>query len=86
MCPQFAACLTCPGLVIPVDAEHLARILQARCQLESARARIDPHRWQLLYAASHRVLTEDILPDFPIDLRPAAERLMLSLPLLPDLE
>jgi integrase len=86
LCPRFGGCLTCPGLVIPIDAEHLARILQAKCKLESARERIHPDRWQLLYAPSHRILTEDILPDFPADLHAAAERIILALPSLPDLE
>ncbi len=86
LCPRFGGCLTCPGLVIPIDAEHLARILQAKRKLESARERIDPDRWQLLYAPSHRILTEDILPDFPVDLHAAAANIMPTLPLLPDLE
>jgi len=86
LCSRFGACLTCPGLVIPIDAEHLARVLQAKRKLEGAREQIDPHRWQLLYAPSHRILTEDILPDFPAELHAAAERIMPSLPSLPDLE
>lgn len=86
LCPSFGACLTCPGLVIPVDAEHLARVLQAKRKLESARDRIDPARWKLLYAASYRVLTEDILPDFPAALHADAVRVIPSLPPLPDLE
>lgn len=86
LCPRFGGCLTCPGLVIPIDAEHLARILQAKFKLESARERIDPDRWQLLYAPSHRILIEDILPDFPADLHAAAKRIMPTLPSLPDLE
>jgi integrase len=47
LCPRFGGCLACPGLVIPIDTEHLARILQAKCKLESARERLDPDRWQL---------------------------------------
>jgi integrase len=86
LCPRFGGCLTCPGLVIPIDPDHLARILQAKCKLESARERIHPDRWQLLYAPSHRILTEDILPDFPADLHAAAERIIPALPSLPDLE
>jgi integrase len=86
LCPRFGACLTCPGLVIPIDVEHLARVLQAKRKLEWARDRIDPNRWQLLYAPSHRILTEDILPDFPADLHAAAERMVPALPSLPDLE
>ena len=80
------ACLTCPGLVIPINVEHRARVLQAKRKLEWARDRIDPNRWQLLYAPSHRILTEDILPDFPADLHAAAERMVPALPSLPDLE
>jgi hypothetical protein len=86
LCPRFGGCLTCPGLVIPIDAEHLARILQAKLKLESARERIDPDRWQLLYAPSHRILTEDILPDFTADLHAEAEIIIPMLPSLPDLE
>jgi integrase len=86
LCPRFGGCLTCPGLVIPIDDDHLARILQAKRKLESARERIDPDRWQLLYAPSHRILTEDILPDFPADMHIAAERIIPTLPSLPDLE
>jgi integrase len=86
LCPRFGACLACPGLVIPIDAEHLARVLQAKCKLENARDRIDLNRWQLLYAPSHRILTEDILPDFPAELHAAAERIILTLPSLPDIE
>jgi hypothetical protein len=86
LCPRFGACLACPGLVIPIDAEHLARVLQAKRKLECARDRIDPHRWKLLYAPSHRILTDDILPDFPAELHAAAERMMPTLPSLPDLE
>jgi integrase len=86
LCPRFGVCLTCPGLVIPIDAEHLARVLQAKRKLECARDRIDPHRWRLLYAPSHRILTDDILPDFPAELHTAAARMMPALPSLPDLE
>jgi hypothetical protein len=86
LCPRFAGCLRCPGLVIPIDAGHLARILQARTTLENARTRLDPRRWDLLYAPSHRVLTEDILPDFPAALYPEAETLIATLPHLPALE
>jgi integrase len=86
LCPHFGACLTCPGLVIPIDATHLARVLQAKHKLELARDRIDPHRWQLLYAPSYRILAEDILPDFPPELHAAAERIVPMLPPLPDPE
>lgn len=86
LCPAFGGCLACPGLVIPIDAEHLARVLQAKRHLERARDRIDPRRWQLLYAPSYRILAEDVLPDFPAGLHAAAERRIAALPPLPDLE
>lgn len=86
LCPSFGSCLTCPGLVIPVDAQHLARVLQAKHKLEAARNRIDPVRWKKLYAPGYRILSEDILPDFPLSLHADAERIIPSLPPLPDLE
>jgi integrase len=86
LCPHYGGCLVCPGLVIPVDAEHLARILQAKRQLEAARDRLDPARWELLYAPSHCILVNDVLPGFPDELGPLAQRLISTLPPLPDLE
>jgi hypothetical protein len=86
VCPKLGGCLACPGLVVPLDAEHLARILQARTHLEAARDRIDPQRWALFYAPSLRVLTDDLLPDFPSALMPEAQRIAGALPPLPDLE
>jgi hypothetical protein len=85
-CSRLGACLRCPGLVIPLDAEHLARILQAIETLEAARLRLDPARWTLIYATSHRILTGDILPDFPDALHEAARAIMTTLPALPVLE
>jgi len=86
LCPRFGGCLACPGLVIPVDREHLARILAAIDRFEQARNRLDPRRWNLLYAPSWRILTQDILPDFPSDMHEAARTLAASMPALPELE
>jgi len=72
--------------VIPIDAEHLARILQAKKELECARERIDPRRFALLYAQSLHILTHDILPGFPQALHMEAERRVSTLPILPALE
>ena len=36
LCPRFGGCLRCPCLVIPLDAVHLARILQAKAAFEVA--------------------------------------------------
>src|SRR5208282_4341531 len=42
--------------------------------------------FELLYAPSLRILTDDILPDFPHSLHAEAERWMSALPTLPALE
>ena len=42
-CSRLGACLRCPGLVIPLDAEHLARILQAIEALEGPGCRSIRH-------------------------------------------
>jgi integrase len=85
-CSRLGACLRCPGLVIPLDAEHLARILQAIEALEAARLALDPARWSLIYGPSHRILVDDILPDFARDLHDQARAIMATLPALPVLE
>lgn len=86
LCPGFMGCLTCPGLVIPIDSQHLARILQVMRKLEAARGRLDADRWRLIYAPGYRILGEEILPDFPANLFEAAELMISALPPLPDLE
>ena len=86
VCRHFGGCLRCPGLIIPIDAEHMARILWAIGELERARERIDPRRFELLYAPSLRILVDDILPDFPQSLHAEAKRRMSTLPILPALE
>ena len=86
VCRYLGGCLRCPGLVIPIDAAHLARLLQAKRAFERARDSLDPRRWQLLYAPSYRTLVNEILPDFPAALHPAAEHRLQTLPLLPALE
>ncbi len=86
VCPKLGGCLACPGLIVPINPDHLARIVQAIRHLESARERIDPIRFGLFYAPSLRVLTQDLLPPFPLEMMPDAERLISILPPLPDLE
>jgi hypothetical protein len=86
VCRHIAGCLVCPGLIVPVDAEHLARILQARDHLREAQDLIDPERWRLFYAPSLQVLEQDLLPVFAPELHLAAEQLLPSLPPLPDIE
>jgi hypothetical protein len=86
VCPRFGGCLRCPCLVIPLDAVHLARILQAKAAFEVARLQLDPQRWILLYAPSYRILVEEILPDFASGLYPEAQALIPTLPQLPVIE
>lgn len=86
VCPHLGGCLRCPGLVIPIDAPHLARILQAKEAFERSREQLDAQRWELLYAPSYRILVQDILPDFPEALRAPAAALATNLPHLPALE
>ncbi|QSR19512.1 site-specific integrase [Novosphingobium sp. KA1] len=86
VCPKLGGCLACPGLIVPIDPHHLARIIQATKHLQAARERIDPIRFRLFYAPSLQVLRQDLLPAFPPEMMPVAERLMLALPPLPDLE
>lgn len=86
VCPKLGGCLACPGLVVPLDAEHLARILQARAHLQEARDRIDSQRWALFYAPSLGVLTDDLLPAFPTELMAQAQQIAAALPPLPELE
>jgi hypothetical protein len=50
VCRHFGGCLRCPGLVIPIDAEHMARILQAKSELERARERLDRRRFEFMIA------------------------------------
>ncbi|MDE1918584.1 MAG: hypothetical protein KGJ57_21290 [Sphingomonadales bacterium] len=85
-CPYFGGCLACPGLVVPIDTAHLARILLAIEHLGKARMRLTPERWMLLYKPSYDVLTQDILPDFPAAMHASARKMMALLPDLPELE
>jgi integrase len=86
LCPHFGGCLACPGLVIPIDADHLARILLAIDRLDEARFRLEPQRWNLLYAPTHRILTQDLLPDFPAEMHVTARALTAAMSTLPELE
>jgi hypothetical protein len=86
LCSRFGGCLSCPGLVIPIDAEHLARILLAIGRLEAARERLDPRRWQLLYAPTYQVMTQELIADFPAEMFGAARALAATMPALPELE
>jgi hypothetical protein len=86
LCPRLRGCLACPGLIVPLDVERFARVLQARRHLLDARDQIDPARWALFYAPSLQVLEHDLLPAFPPDLREEAEQRAAMLPDLPELE
>ena len=86
LCPRLRGCLACPGLIVPLDVERFARVLQARGHLLAARDQIDPVRWALFYGPSLHVLEHDLLPAFPAGLREQAEHQAALLPDLPDLE
>lgn len=86
LCSQFHKCLKCPGLVIPVDSQHLARLLRARDAFESARRNLEPERWNILFADLYCTLVEGILPRFPDGLHAEARALADKLPALPELE
>ena len=86
VCAHLGGCLRCPGLVIPLDEAHLARILLAKEEFERARERLDARRWELLYAPSYRILVQDILPDFPEAMHAPAAALAKRMPALPMLE
>ena len=86
VCRNLGGCLACPGLVVPLDAERFARVIQAQRHLLEARDRIDTQRWALFYAASLTVLEHDLLPTFPATLRRRAEALAKTLPPLADIE
>lgn len=86
LCPRLRGCLACPGLIVPLDVERFARVLQARRHLLAARDQIDPVRWALFYGPSLHVLEHDLLPAFPAGMREQAEQQAALLPNLPDLE
>lgn len=86
VCAHLGGCLTCPGLIVPLDTEHYARVLQAERHLAAARDRVDPERWRLFYAPGLSVIEQDLLPAFPMALRGEAEALVDRLPMLPDIE
>ncbi|MBF5088481.1 site-specific integrase [Novosphingobium sp. NBM11] len=86
VCRHLGGCLTCPGLIVPLDIDHCARVVQAHRHLLASRDRIDAERWNIFYAPSLRVLEQDLLPAFPAKLHKDAEQLADSLPALPDIE
>lgn len=86
LCSRLRGCLACPGLIVPLDVERFARVLQARRHLLAARDQIDPARWALFYAPSLQVLENDLLPAFPPGMTEQAEQQAALLPDLPELE
>ena len=86
LCHRFQQCFDCRGLAIPIDAQHLARLLRAKVALEADRERLPTERWDLYYAGSYRKLVDEIEPLFPKELFPEARALMATLIPLPNLE
>ena len=85
LCPHFQKCLDCPGLVVSLNVESMASLSRFKEAFESARERLHPARWNLLYADSYR-LVEDLLSLFPEKLKPEALALMATLPPVPVME
>lgn len=50
LCPHFQKCLDCPGLVVSLNVESMASLLRFKEAFESARERLHPARWDLLYS------------------------------------
>lgn len=86
VCRNIQGCLTCPGLVVPIDAEHLARLLLAKAELEATRDRLTAQRWHAIYAPTYAAIVEDLLPDFPKHLFASARKQMADLTPLAELE
>jgi hypothetical protein len=64
LCTNFLGCFTCPNAMTTADAASVARLLQCRDHLRSARAYLHPARWEVIYAPQLRILEEDILTRF----------------------
>lgn len=86
ICTAWLSCFTCPSAVIPREAETLARILRVRAALAEARPRMPMDRWRLLYAPQLEIIERDILPEFPTEVRVAAEAMVDRLPPPPPIE
>lgn len=86
VCRKLGGCLACPGLVVPIDVERCARVMQAHAHLIEARERIEGPRWSLFYAPSLAVLENDLMPAFPSTMRRKASALIPALPPLPEIE
>lgn len=86
LCTNFLGCLTCPNAILTHDARTLARLLQARDHLRTARAQIHPARWAAIYAPQLAILEHDILARFSSDEIGQAQRFRGTLPSLPPLQ
>lgn len=85
LCRHFQSCFSCPGLVVPLDADHLAKLLLLRDALDAARARLNPARWHQIYEPTSLSL-DAILTQFPDALLPDARAICHTLPPIPDIE
>ena len=84
-CAAFTSCFTCPNAVLLLDVETLSRLLQAKRHYLDYECRIDPLRWEVLYAPQLNIIDREILPRFDPELWEEAERLLKTLPPLPEL-
>ena len=81
----FTACFTCPNAILLLDAETLSRLLQVKKHYLDYECRIDPLRWEALYAQQLNIIDREILTRFDPELWEEAERLSKTLPPLPEL-
>jgi hypothetical protein len=86
LCPEWLWPFTDPGLVIPNDAQHLARVLQLQRHLREAWHQMRSERFDLIYRPLLGLINDDILPRFTdVKVMRDAELLADDLAPLPDL-
>jgi hypothetical protein len=86
LCPEWLWPFTDPGLVIPNDPHHLARVLQLRRHLRQAWHQMRSERFDLIYRPLLGFIDDDILPRFTdVKILREAELLVDDLAPLPDL-
>jgi hypothetical protein len=86
LCPEWLWPFTDPGLVIPNDAQHLARVVQLQRHLREAWHQMRSERFDLIYRPLLGLINDDILPRFTdVKVMRDAELLAEDLAPLPDL-
>jgi hypothetical protein len=87
LCSAWLGCFACPNAVIETNAQTLARLLQLKSHLISAKMNLAPQRFELIYEPKLRILEDDILPKFTDrQVLEIASQQVMALPPLPDIE